>query len=306
MITRIILYDLIAGVIVCSHARAEENPIYQLPPVTVQGTSENQERIGPYGQPPWSAHGRFSSTTLAYVLPPGFADLILDYQGTFSRHEEHTHLFTQELEIGLPHRFQVAVENNIETGGHPTQVTVQNIEARYAIADWGKIPFNPTVFVEYKYGVGHDNEAPPESNGEAPPIPNSFEVRLLFAEQLAKKFQYALNIFHERQTGGDQEWENGFSQALSLAIREEYLNAGIEMQLIRRTDVDTRSDPESEFDIGPNLSWKPGPRTKIDLAALFGTTHESPDATLFAVVSFSLGGGEKEAQGSEPVSTINR
>ncbi len=45
-----------------------------------------------------------------------------------------------------------------------TQERSFSIEGRYALADWDKIPLNPTIFVEYKFGIGdilHD-EGPPE------------------------------------------------------------------------------------------------------------------------------------------------
>ena len=189
--------------------------------------------------------------------------------------------------------------------GH-TQVTVQNFEVRYALADWGVIPFNPTLFAEYKIGVGKDYEQQEETHGPAPDIPDAFEVRLLLGEQFGRKFQWALNLFHEQQLGGEHEWESGFSQALTYAIRDEYLKAGIEMQFLRRTDEASRAHPTYECTIGPNLTWKPSPRTRLDLAALFGTTPDSPAVKVFAVFSFFFGIGREEAEAAAPVSTRNR
>ena len=98
-------------------------------------------------------------------------------------------MLTQEIEIGLPHRFGIAFENSIENHRGTTQERTFSIEGRYALADWNKIPLNPTIFVEYKFGVGdilHD-EGPPEMvpKGEGRAfleehltLPDAVEVRL--------------------------------------------------------------------------------------------------------------------------------
>src|SRR5256714_7591336 len=105
-----------------------------------------------YGATPGFSRSRFSNLTQAYVLPPGavFAGLI--YQGDALRFNRPDHMLTQEIEIGLPCRFGIAFENSIESFRGHTQERTVSIEGRYALADWNKIPLNPTFFVEYKFG----------------------------------------------------------------------------------------------------------------------------------------------------------
>src|SRR5881397_3721219 len=64
-----------------------------------------------YGAPPGLSRSRFSNLTQAYVLPPGavFAGLI--YQGDALRFNRPDHMFTEEVEVGLPYRFGIAIEN---------------------------------------------------------------------------------------------------------------------------------------------------------------------------------------------------
>jgi hypothetical protein len=202
-------------VAICIPVSGQEPPPVQLSPVTVESTLESQQLVGPYQQPRWSARGRFSSDTEVYVLPPWDFFVDLDYTGTIPRHGQTDNVFTQEFELGLPHRFQVAYENNFEVLGPHTQETEHTIETRYALADWGKLPLNPTLFAEYHFGVGKDYE------DDGDPLPDSLEFRLLFGEQFARRFEWALNLFHEQQLGGDREWETGFSQALTYSIRDE-------------------------------------------------------------------------------------
>ncbi|PYJ86946.1 MAG: hypothetical protein DME70_07385 [Verrucomicrobia bacterium] len=121
-----------------------------------------------YGATPGLSRSRFSNLTQAYVLPPGavFAGLI--YQGDALRFNRPDHMLTQEIEIGLPARFGIAFENSIESFRGHTQERTFSIEGRYALADWNKIPLNPTIFVEYKFGVGdilHD-EGPAGTDGQ--------------------------------------------------------------------------------------------------------------------------------------------
>src|SRR5881392_2569453 len=107
-----------------------------------------------YGAPGGFSRARFAPTTSAYVLPPWTFFLGTIYEGDAFRHGPPDHVFTQEIEKGLPYRFGVAVETNFERfngGGGPGSTSV---EARYALAEWNKIPLNPTLFAEYKFGTG--------------------------------------------------------------------------------------------------------------------------------------------------------
>ena len=302
----ILALPLLAVTLCCGvlPALAEEPQTVVLPEVTVHGVRPSDELIGPYNQPRWAARGRFSSSTDIYVLPPYEFNIDLDYTGTIPKHGKTQNLFTQEFELGLPYRFQIAYENNFVLQKDHSQVTRQTIEGRYALADWGRLPLNPTLFAEYHFGVGKDYG---EDEDDAPErIPDAIELRLLLGEQFGRNYQWALNIFHEFETGGERELETGFSQALVYSIHDEYLKVGLEMQFIRRTDAETGSKPEYEFDIGPSFTWKPSARTRLDLATLFGTTSDSPVLSIYAVFSIAFGDDGNKGESVAPVSTQHR
>jgi hypothetical protein len=69
-----------------------------------------EEVPGAYGPPPGFSRSRFSSLINAYVLPPGAVYAGIIYEGDTFRHGPPDHLFTEEVEVGLPHRFGVAFE----------------------------------------------------------------------------------------------------------------------------------------------------------------------------------------------------
>jgi hypothetical protein len=118
-----------------------------------------------YGAPPAFSRARSSTTTTAYVLPPGSFLAATIYEGNALRHEKPDHRITQEVEVGLPWRVNLAMEAQLQAFDGEMQATAVSLEARWALADWNKIPLNPTIFAEYKFGVGdllHDERVPEE------------------------------------------------------------------------------------------------------------------------------------------------
>ena len=274
-----------------------------------------------YGATPGFSRSRFSNLTQAYVLPPGsvFAGLI--YQGDALRYNRPDHMFTQEVEIGLPCRFGLAFENSIENHRGHTQERTFSIEGRYALADWNKIPLNPTIFVEYKFGIGdilHD-EGPPEPLGkgeaeefimEHEPLPDAVEVRLLLAQDFSNNVEWALNGYFEQEVGGDRGREVGFAQSIMFPIilPKERLKVGAEMQFTAFTDAGIREgDEDASYRcvIGPTVAWKPSANTRLDVSPLFGVTDDSPRVSVFVVFSMLFGGSESP-QAEAPASTRNR
>jgi len=169
------------------------------------------------------------------VLPPGAVYTGIIYEGDTFRHGPPDHLFTEEVEVGLPHRFGVAFEIAQERFDGDFQNKRFSVEARYALADWNKIPLNPTLFAEYKFGTGqilHEERLPEaamaqeemsrhahfnledigdegdmESEGK-PKMPDAYELRLLLAEDFGERIEWAMNWFFEQEIGFDRgrEW----------------------------------------------------------------------------------------------------
>jgi hypothetical protein len=275
-----------------------------------------------YGATPSFSRSRFSNLVNAYVLPPGavFAGLI--YQGDALRFNRPDHTFTQEVEIGLPYRFGIAFENGVEAFRGNSQERTFSVEARYALADWNKIPLNPTIFVEYKFGMGHilHDEGPPAplEKGEAQafldekkPLPDAVEVRLLLAQDFGENVEWALNAFFEQEVGGDRGREVGFAQSVMFPIilPHERLKVGAEMQFTSFTDAGIREggeDPSYRVVVGPTIAWKPSTNTRLDISPLFGVTHDAPRASVFIVFSMLFGPGGERPEAEAPASTRNR
>jgi hypothetical protein len=286
-----------------------------------QATSPSEEVVvtgddigSAYGAPGGFSRTRFAPLTTAYVLPPWTFFLGTIYEGDVFRHGPPDHLFTQEIEMGLPYRLGVAVETSFERfhgGGGPSTASV---EARYALADWGKIPLNPTLFAEYKFGTGpirhEEGPAPPpgeEEESGPPQRPDAYELRLLLAQEFGGRFEWAMNGFFEKENTGDRGREWGFAQSIvtPIVLPREQLKVGVEMEYKNFTVKDTRGDPQHTFVIGPTAAFRTSKSTRFDVSTLFGCTDDSPAVSVFAVFSWILGPGSEE-QGEAPVSTRNR
>ena len=288
------------------------------PTIVVTG----EEVPSAYGAPPALSRSRFSNLVNAYVLPPWGVYAGAIYEGDALKFDRPDHNYTAEVEMGLPYRFGIAVENAVETYRGTTQERSFSVEARYALADWDKIPFNPTLFVEYKFGIGdilHD-EGPPEKPGHGEgrdfldmhlPLPDAVEGRVLFAEQFGE-LEWALNVFYEQEIGGDRGREYGFAQSalIPVLLPKERLKVGAEMQLTVFSDKGIREDPatgeSARFIIGPTVAWKPTKNTRFDVSPLFGVNKDAPRAQVFAVFSYVFGGRGGEGEAEAPASTRNR
>ena len=267
-----------------------------------------------YGAPGGFSRSRFSNLINAYVLPPWTFYFGEIYEGDVFRHGPPDHLFTQEIEMGLPYRFGVAAETTLERFNGGGGFDTVSLEARYALADWNKIPLNPTLFFEYKFGVGpirHEEEQhqPPGEEEEAgpPQHPDAYEVRLLLAQEFCKQWEWALNGFFEKENTGDRGREWGFAQSVvtPILLPDEQLKVGVEMEYKNFSVKDTRGNADNSFVIGPTVAFRTSKNTRFDVSALFGCNDESPGAQIFGVFSWLLGpSGEREAEA--PVSTRNR
>ncbi len=291
---------------------------------------EGDELPGAYGAPGAFSRSRFSPLTNGYVLPPGEVFAALLYEGDFDKGPSD-HTFTQEIEVGLPYRFGAAVENQVEFFDGDSSNRSFSIEGRYALADWNKIPLNPTLFAEYKFGTGKilheegpeeemmdeedmgddggdDEEMMEEEERGRPDQPDAYEFRLLLSQDFGHHVEWAFNAFLENETSGDRGREWGFAQSIQVPVLlpRERLKVGLEMQYTNFTVKDTRGDPEHSFIIGPSVAFKPTARMRFDVATLFGVTEESPDAKVFAVFSYAFGGGGGESGAEAPTSTRNR
>ena len=243
--------------------------------------AEAEELPSAYGAPPDLSHGRISTLTKSYVLSPFSFELEAGYEGDIFRHGLSAQLFRQEIEMGLPARFTVGVQNQIEHLSGNTRDRSFTLEARYALANWNKLPLNPAISAEYRFGF---------SKG----LPDSGELALLISHDFPHEIEWAMNIFVDREFDGKESTNAGFAQSVEVPVLlpEEKLEVGLEMQYRSGGETIGGERTTKGLAIGPTFAWRPTKNVRFDLSPLLGCSEHTPAVQVFAVFSFSFGGTE--------------
>jgi hypothetical protein len=208
---------------------------------------------------------------------------------TVTRAGETKHRFQEEVGMGLPHRFQVdAYENWTVADGVARQENIA-LEVRYALADWGRIPMNPTLYVEYKFAAAGAD---------------ALEAKLLLGDEIGCGWRYGVNAVYEQELGGARTTEMALAGALGWTVLDQKLSVGSEVKYVSVTEAETRGTPEEEMLLGPSLQWRPTASTHLDVVPLFGLTEASP--SFMSYVTFGVDfGSVRGAKGPvAPKSTI--
>lgn len=261
--------------------------------VSARESGEEFEEPGGYGQPQWAERSRASATTKLYVLSPYEVFVGVLSESDFLRHGASRHDLVQEIELGLPNRFEIGFENHIGLGGGDASEMSANVGARYAFAAWGKIPLNPTISGEYRFGTGKDLANRFERDFDRN-SPDTYEFQLLLGQEFVPRVQWAANLFFQHELGAARNREVGFTQDIAyLAVADEF-EVGAEMRYTNATRRAAKQGSANEFVIGPSVNWKPNLHTVISVTPLFGCTADSPRVAILAAVSLEFGGGESK------------
>ena len=241
--------------------------------------AEADELPSAYGAPPDLSHGRISTLTKSYVLSPFSFELEAGYEGTVFRHGLPSQLFRQEIEMGLPARFTVGLQNQIEHFAGGTRERSFTLEARYALANWNKLPLNPAISGEYRFGLSDA-------------LPDSGELALLISHDFPHLIEWAMNIFVDQDFGARQSTSAGFAQSVEVPVLlpEEKLEVGLEMQYRSGGETAGFRGMTKGLAIGPTLAWRPTKKVRFDLSPLIGCSDHTPAVQMFAVFSLSFGG----------------
>ncbi|HWB01935.1 MAG TPA: transporter [Verrucomicrobiales bacterium] len=249
---------------------------------------EPHAQIGAYGQPQWVKSRRFANTRVHIQRDPWEVGVEQWWRGRLTD-GEWTHRFQEEIEIGLPGRFQFDFyyDWTYDEELHADFLDYA-AEVRWAFADWNKIWGNPTLYFEYKW-TDDDRGA------------DVVEPKLLFGGEIGRNTQWGVNFVFEGETGGEKTEEFQVTAGVSSAINR-FFSVGLEAKYVHETVEGSRSNPEHKFLAGPSFQWSPCERSHIDLVALAGFTEESPDVEAWFVGGFEFGRGGKSKSAHSPVS----
>jgi len=250
---------------------------WEMPPTIVtpdRPLLREEELIGDYGQPRWTAR-RLFPTTRIYVRPSGELEFEHWTRVKVPRNGPSTVETQYEVEFGLPHRFQVDLYYVTEkTGSHgDLEPSEQKYELRYALADWGRIWMNPTLYLEY---VSRDAKA------------DKIEYKLLLGDELAEGWHFGSNLILEHELGDALENEYELTLGLSHPVIDGRLALGAELKASLVNEHGDRGDYTKSLEVGPSLRWYPLPQMHVDFAPLVGIGSDSRAADIFLVLGWEL------------------
>jgi len=271
-----------AALLTLTAAKADQSSNSALEELIVSSTAYAEEQTnGVYGEPEWVGHRRFSTTRVYIQKDPGEIGVEEWYRTRFYDEGRVTQRFQQEVEIGLPHRMQLDLYEKLIHDNSDDEHWRQDefaVELRYAFADWGKLPGNPTIYEEYAFTDGG---------------PDVLESKLLFGED-CHGWHWGVNFIWEQELWGEKGTEWGIAGGLSRTVIDNKLSLGIEGKW-------THAESEAhEFILGPSIQWLPTANTHLDLVAMGGLNDESPNAECWLIFGFDFGAGTKK--GYKPTS----
>ncbi len=264
------------------HAQTAAKPAAFSDLVVQDYTLAEEKPDGASGQPDWVKQRRFSNTRVYLQKDPWEMGVEQWYRVRTYDGGRVTQRSQTEFEMGLPYRMQLDIyekaihDNSDDHGWQQDEVAV---ELRYALADWGVIPLNPTLYFEYAFA--HEGS-------------DVLESKILFGDDFNKGWHWGLNLVHETQAWGDRTNEWRVAGGISKTIVDSVVSAGLEGQWSHTTDE------KSEGLLGPSIQWRPTDNTHLDLVAMAGLTNSSPNAECWLIFGFDFGKGSHETKGYKP------
>jgi hypothetical protein len=241
-------------------------PVYETV-VTAPRLLREEEPIGDYAQPRWTAARRFP-TTRVYVMPADTVEFEYWYEAKSDL--SGTNPLRQrsqfEGEFGLGHRLQLDLYLTTEQLGGMGSFALKSekAELRYALADWDVIPTNPTLYLE----IVRQHDGPP-----------MIEAKVLLGGELAPRWHWGVNLVFEHElTGSDRADEYAISAAVACTLVDQIFSLGLEVvgEMVDKAGARFAFD-NWEVLAGPSIQLRPVPPMHIDLVALFGAEVEAGD-----------------------------
>ena len=252
--------------------------------VMVGGGDPREENPGgAFGEPEWVKQRRFSLTRIYVQKDPWEMGVEQWYRVRTFDGGRVTQRSQMEFELGLPHRMQLDIyektihDNSDDKGWQQDEVAV---ELRYGLADWGVLPLNPALYVEYAFA--HEGS-------------DVLESKILFGDDFGRGWHWGANLIHETQVWGDRTHEFAVSGGISKTLVDSCFSVGLEGKWSHV------SNEKSEAIFGPSIQWRPTANTHLDLVALAGLNDASPNTECWLIFGFDFGGPSKDG-GYKPTS----
>lgn len=218
-----------------------------------------QTRVGEYNQPLWSTIRMFPSTRIYVMNPPGTGMYEKWFDIRDRRNGPAQIRMRDEFTFGLGKRLQLDLYSHTVYDGEAGNKTFAwrgfSWEVRYALANWGKIWGNPTLYFEHKLLNGN----------------MGIEPKLLLGDNIGTNGIWGLNLIYEANLAPTREGQE--REYAGTASYGYILNNDI---TIGASTMYRNNDGNStELYIGPLLQYRFNGRTSLSIEAMPGLTQES-------------------------------
>ncbi len=272
---------------------------WEAPALTVRGKRDSvlreEDRIGDYEQPRWTATRRFTEVRV-YVIPKNqiefeywlFADTptrheIDDARASGAPRPKASIKQVYEVEMGLGYRMQLDLyQVFVKDGGNgDNQLDETKAELRYALADWGRLWGNPTLYGEWTQAAHGSDLA---------------EFKLLLGDEWSPKWHWATNLVYEAELTQSKEHSHEWNSAISYTVIDGRFSIGLEDKIGYVTSHDPDStggfgDAKShhwEISAGPCLQVRTVPRMHLDVSEFIGINKDAPESRTVAIIGWEF------------------
>ena len=229
-----------------------------------------QTRVGEYNQPLWSTIRMFPSTRVYVMNPPGTGMYEKWFDIRDRRNGPVQVRMRDEFTFGLGKRLQVDLYSHTVYDGEAGNKTFAwrgfSWEVRYALADWGKIWGNPTLYFEHKLLNGN----------------MGIEPKLLLGDNLSTNGIWGLNLIYEANlapTREGQEREYAGTASYGYILNNDITVGASTMY--RNNDGNS-----TELYIGPLLQYRFNGRTSLSVEVMPGLTQESKSSRSTVILAW--------------------
>jgi hypothetical protein len=210
------------------------------------------EPVGEYNQPEWTLTRKFPSTRVYVMTPPG----AVMYEKWFDIRDRQNGpaliRMRDEFAFGLGHRLELDLYAHTLYDGPSTnrKFTWRGFswEVRYALADWGNLFGNPTLYFEHKLINGRQG----------------IEPKLLLGDRIGKTdYIWGLNLIYEANLASskaDQEREYAATVSIGKILTRQ-ITLGLS-SMYRYNDYEGTSH---ELYVGPNFQYRLNKHAHISL-----------------------------------------
>ena len=251
--------------------------VSQAQEVTVRKAPFSEDTlVGENKQPEWTTRRRFPTTRIYIQQPPGSWGVAQWWRMDDSKGINPRHRFRTEAELGIARHTQLDIYlDNIYTRDETFYYQDVALELRYALADWGKLPLNPTLYYEWKF-VDEDQG------------PDVYEAKLLLGDAIGD-WHYGVNLVTEQEVADTRAKEYQVCQALGYTIKDRAWSLGEEFKYVNESEKGSRGESENKLSIGPSVQFRPTVESHLDIVALFGLNDDAPDIETYVVFGYAFG-----------------